>query len=150
MPRAPQPTIVIDTREQAPWAFTLPTVVGTVPTGADYTVLGFEASIGIERKSLSDLLGCITHDRERFMRSLAALRTRQWRALIVESSMREILRGDYMSRCHPNGVIGSLAAFMADGVPCFLAGDHGAAATFAERLLLKFHSRAVAGVREAA
>jgi hypothetical protein len=89
-------------------------------------------------------VGSLTTGRERFLRSLAALRTRQWRALIIEASIGEIARGEYMSQVHPNSVLGSLASIWADGVPCFLAGNHSMAANFAERLLLKFHKRASA------
>src|SRR5690348_5220010 len=119
----PKPTIVIDTREQRPWSFTLPTVVATVPTGADYSVLGFETVIGIERKSVDDLVGSLTVGRDRFTRSLEALRTRPYRALVIEGSLADFARGDYVSRAHPNSVLGSLASIWADGVPCFFAGD---------------------------
>src|SRR5689334_2234979 len=140
MPRSKPapPTVVIDTREQAPWSFTLPTVRATVPTGADYTVQGFDAAIGVERKSLPDLVQSLTGGRERFDRSLAALRTRTWRALIVEGTYEQIASGHYMSKATPTSIIGSIAAIMADGVPVFLAGDPKHAAAFAERLLLKF------------
>src|SRR5262245_28557187 len=137
MPKPPPPTIVVDTREQTPWSFTLPTVRATVPTGADYTVQGFESAIGIERKSLPDLVQSLTAGRELFDRSLEALRTRTWRSLIVEGTYEQIERGHYMSRATPTSIVGSIAAIMADGVPVFLAGDAQHAARFAERWLLK-------------
>lgn len=139
-----EPTIVIlcDTREQAPWSFTLPTIRATVPTGADYSVQGFEHVIGIERKSLDDLVGSLTQGRERFMRSLAALRERKHRALIIEADMADIREHRYRSMTAPSSVIGSLASIWADGIPVFLAGDHMSAGQFAERLLIKFCKRA--------
>ena len=48
-----------------------------------------------------------------------------------------------MSRVPPTSIFGSLASICADGVPSFFAGDARHAAAFAERLLLKFHKRAV-------
>lgn len=144
------PMILIDSREQTPWSFTLPSVRACVPRGADYSLAGFETAIGIERKSLGDMIGSLTAGRERFMRSLAALRERPWRCLIVESTLGIIRSHSYRSRVHPNSIVGSLASIVADGVPVFLAGDHNQAAAFAEKLLQKFHSRAVAARRVAA
>ena len=144
----PVPTVLIDTREQTPWCFTLPTVRGTVPTGGDYSIVGFEALICIERKSLDDLVSSLTIGRERFGRSIAALRTRPYRALIVEAEFPDVLAGRYRSRAHPNSIVGSLCAIMADGTPAFFAGNPAAAAAFAERLLLKFHKRALAAAAQ--
>jgi len=145
---APPITVVVDTREQTPWEFTLPTVVATVPTGADYTVQGFESEIGIERKSLQDLVGSLTQGRERFMRSLGALRERTHRLLVVEADFGVIVEGYYRSQVAPSSIVGSLASIMADGVPVFCAGNAHLASLFAERFLVKAHKR-VMTAREA-
>ena len=138
------PPIVIDTREQAPWAFTHPSIVATVPKGADYTVQGHEDRIGIERKSAPDLLGCLTRDRERWTRSLEALRSRRWHAIVVEGSLSFVLAGAGRSRAHPSSILGAVCAIVADGTPILFADDAWSAATLAERLLCKFWQRAVA------
>ncbi len=55
---------VIDTREQLPLDLTpLRAVEGTLTTG-DYSVVGLEHVVAIERKSLPDLLGCIGRARQ--------------------------------------------------------------------------------------
>jgi ERCC4-type nuclease len=139
-------TIVCDTREQCPWAFS-PAVavrVATVPTGADYTIEGFEADIGIERKSGPDLVGCLTHDRPRWERSLAALRTRRWHVVVVEAPLSWFMSAHYRSRVHPSAVLGSVCAIVADGTPVLFTAGPVEAAAVAERLLVKFHKRAVA------
>ena len=78
--------VVIDTREQFPFAFTglqadaaqghrpliVQTQAGTLQSG-DYSILGAEAEVAIERKSLDDLYGTIGQGRERFERELARL-----------------------------------------------------------------------------
>jgi len=143
------PPILIDTREQRPWVFELPSRKATVATGADYTVQGFEAEIGIERKSLQDLVGSLTQERERFGRSLAALRTRPWRCVIVEGNLSSLLAGWYRGKVSPNALLGTVAAIMADGVPICFCDDATHAARLAERLLSKMWTRAAAA-REAA
>ena len=64
---------VVDTREQCPLDLSpLTTVVGTLATG-DYSVKGLVDVVAIERKSLSDLLGCIGQSRERFDKEIMRL-----------------------------------------------------------------------------
>ena len=55
------PIIVIDSREQKPFRFSpgIETVTAALKA-ADYSLLGLEDDVAIERKSLSDLLGSIT------------------------------------------------------------------------------------------
>jgi ERCC4-type nuclease len=135
------PPIVVDTREQRPWTFANDSIVATVPTGADYSLLGWEHAIGLERKNLDDLVGSLTTGRERFMRSLAALRERPFRALVVEADLSTIIAGDFRSRMNPSSLLGSLASIMSRGIPVVFASDHQSAGIFAERLLAKFYAR---------
>jgi len=66
-------TVVCDSREQLPYRFDRWAGVrifrGTLPTG-DYSLAGYEDRLAVERKSLEDLLGCLTFGRERFEREL--------------------------------------------------------------------------------
>ena len=61
--------IIIDTREQLPYSFDVPSEVATVPVG-DYSIAGLEHRIGIERKELNDLIGCLCKGREKFGRKI--------------------------------------------------------------------------------
>ena len=68
--------IVFDSREQCPFrfeGFNAVVEVGALAT-ADYSLVGFTDRIGIERKSLPDLVACLGVERERFARELARLR----------------------------------------------------------------------------
>ena len=68
-----QVVAIIDTREQAPLDLSpLRSEAGTLATG-DYSVKGLVNVVAIERKSLTDLLGCIGQDRERFDREVIRL-----------------------------------------------------------------------------
>ncbi len=136
--------MVVDTREQAPWRFSgrVRVVRATVPSGADYTVEGFENLIGIERKSLADLVGSLTSGRGRFMRSLERLAERRFRAVIVEAPLSQLLAGNYRSKASPSSMLGSVCAICADFAPVLLVGDPASAGQLAERLLFKWADRA--------
>jgi len=137
----PEPTIIIDSREQCPLEFpTLTATTGTLDTG-DYSVAGLEHLIAVERKSTDDLLGCVGRERERFKRELQRLRAYRFRLLVVEASAADLEAGlsglvPWRSTLKPAHVVGSLAAWTAQyGLPVWLAGDHAGAARFVERYL---------------
>ena len=128
-------TAVVDTREQlhldlAP----LKTTAGTLATG-DYSVLGLEHVIAVERKSLPDLLSCIGTERERFEREVQRLLAYPVRALVVESTWQELEAGEWRSQVTPTAAVGSCLGWIAAGVPIIMAADHARAGRFVSRLL---------------
>lgn len=134
-------TAIIDTREQLPldlkWrnGQQLQAVRGTLKTG-DYSLAGFETAISIERKSLGDLMGCISAHRERFERELDRLLDFRTRAVVVEASWADLEQGDYRAKVHPNAAIGSVLAWVAKGIPFIMAGDRIRASEYVARLLV--------------
>ena len=116
-------TIVIDTREQLGYQFAAPftgprkvqlavqTIVCGLPTG-DYSLLGFESQIAIERKSLSDLYSTLGQGRARFTRELERLAAMEFAAVVVEAEWSEIL-GNPPSRSelNPKTVLCSVVAW---------------------------------------
>ncbi|MBN2563135.1 MAG: ERCC4 domain-containing protein [Phycisphaerae bacterium] len=131
-----EPVVIIDTREQDPLTFAnLPSERATLDTG-DYSILGLERLIAVERKTLTDLLACCGRDRERFRRELQRLRAYRFRLLVVEIDAQTLERGDWRGKLQPAHVLGSLAAWTAQySLPVWLAGSHEAAARFVERWL---------------
>jgi len=96
--------IVIDSREQLPFAFAnlradahddnRPLQIHTVRAGlkqGDYSLLGHEKSIALERKSAADLFSTIAGGRDRFVRELERLAIYPVAGIVVESSWNEIL-----------------------------------------------------------
>lgn len=96
-----------DTREQFPYAFkgigwdaqdgggpdkvlTIETVRGTLKSG-DYSLVGFEKRVAVERKSLSDCYSTIGQGRDRFERELARLNEMEWAAVVVEATWPELV-----------------------------------------------------------
>jgi DNA excision repair protein ERCC-4 len=91
--------VVIDTREQIPLTFeglhcdgadgggplAVPTVRATLASG-DYSLLGFESRVAVERKSLQDLYGTVGQGRDRFERELARLDAMSFAAVVIEAS----------------------------------------------------------------
>ena len=101
-------TVVIDTREKAPLVFSkLKTMPGTLKTG-DYSVLGLEKKICVERKSISDLLMCVGRERERFDEELHRMLAYEARCIVVEGTRASCIAGTPRSKLHPNAIEGSL------------------------------------------
>lgn len=127
-------TAVIDTREQLPLSLELPSVRGTLSTG-DYSVLGLENVVALERKSLGDLIGCIGQGRERFEREIQRLLAYECRAIVVESTWGVLELGQWRSQVTPQAAIGSVLGWIARGVPVLMTGTRDQAAKMVSRLL---------------
>ena len=128
--------IIRDTREQAPFTFggyDCEVLAGTLTTG-DYSLAGLVDRCAIERKSLDDLLGCLTGEgRERFKRELARARGLDAFAVVVEASMQDMAEGRYRSRMKPHAALQSVLAFQVRyRVPFLWCGNRAGAeyATF--------------------
>ena len=131
-------TIIVDTREQRPYEFTSPTEVGTLSIG-DYSLKGFEDLVAIERKTLNDLIGCLTKDRERFEKELLKGRALDYFALIIEASLSDLVNGRYKSKMLPKSAIQSLLAFSVRyRFPIWLCGNRAYSERVTEGLLTKF------------
>lgn len=104
--------IIIDTREQLEYSFTVPSERADLYTG-DYSVQGIEKHVAIERKTLPDLIGCLTNSgRDRFERELCRGKGLDFFAIVVEGSIQDIKAGKYRSQMHPNAAYNSILAFM--------------------------------------
>lgn len=99
-------TVIVDSREQAPWSFQgmrsdahkeyRPLVVFNerqgLPTG-DYSMKGFEDQITIERKSLADAFSTFTVDRDRFTRELERMKSFRYAAVVIEAPWESLICG---------------------------------------------------------
>lgn len=135
--------ILIDTREQRPLPFPseAETARATLKVG-DYTIEGFEDEVVVERKSLSDLMGSISHDRERFIKELRRMRSYRLSVIVIEGSWADIEHQRYKQNVHPNAVVGSLVAFVVKyGVIPIMGHDRITAGQITYRLLSCFAKR---------
>ena len=165
-PKRPAPTpvrdlfvcpfvVTVDTREQAPWTFQGIVIEKrvwvvlrgglTLATG-DYSIVGYESQLCIERKSAADLVGSISSGNARFRREHERMheivQTGGFACVVVEGSLSTIceeLDGDDSRRNTSNMVIGATASWpMRFGVPWFYAGDRRHAELLAFRIMLKW------------
>jgi ERCC4-type nuclease len=68
-------TVVVDTREQEPYSFDsdkVSAVRKALPAG-DYSLVGLEERVAVERKSLTDFVSTVIRGRKRFHRELEKL-----------------------------------------------------------------------------
>ena len=137
-----QLTLIKDSREpETAWDayFESQSEVRALKTG-DYSIKGYEDTISIERKTLDDLIGCLTSGRERFERELGRAQQLEYFAVIIEATWGEIVSGQYRSKLHPNSANGSICAWeVRYRVPFFCCGNAEMAARKCESLLRKFY-----------
>jgi len=137
-------TIVVDTREQEPYAFDPTRVIATrkaLPAG-DYSIDGCEDSVAVERKTLEDFVSTVIRSRKRFTRELRRLSEYDAACVVVEADLRDILGGRYRSGAHPNAVLGTLLSIVVDfGIPVFFCSDRQAACRFVEGFLHRYHRK---------
>lgn len=134
--------VVIDAREQKPFAFEgmdIETVTGSLPTG-DYSLAGLEDRVALERKSLADLVGCLTgSDRDRFERELNRGRALDYFAVVIEAGFSELTAKQYRSNMNPHAAAQSIIAFQVRyGAPFIWAGSRRAAEYLTYWILSKF------------
>jgi ERCC4-type nuclease len=145
------PTIVIDTREQAPYSFggRVATVRRGLKTG-DYSLLGYETIISVERKTVDDYVGSLTRGRDRFLRECGRLAAFQVRAIVVEGSLSDLAEARYTSHATPQSIVGSTIKLITDfGLPVIFADHRWLAEVFVERMLVR-HWEHAQGDRNAA
>lgn len=118
-------SIIIDTREQAPWFFPehlAETKRGTLAYG-DYAleVDGKPDVWCIERKSLPDFIGTVTADWPRFERELGRMPVQPTRVVIVEGDMRDIRKyvTELLKRQREAGIIDQIIDDKAITDRCF-------------------------------
>ena len=86
------PVLLVDTREQKPLRFShLPAESARLYTG-DYSVRGLEEVFAVERKSLADLAGSLTRERDRFMKEMHRLRGYRFPYLLAIGDDMELSR----------------------------------------------------------
>jgi len=135
-------TIIIDTREQAPYQFSRwPVTVhrAGLPTG-DYSIPGFEDKAAVERKSLDDLVGCLMgENRHRFERELSRGRAYDLFSVVVEADLQDIACRRYQSKMKPEAALQSITAFyIRYQVPFLFCGSRAGAEYMTYSLLSKY------------
>ena len=125
--------IIVDSREQAPFTFKHERYAGTViESGAlsvgDYSLSGLCDRVAAERKSLPDLVACLSRERERFEREMQRAAALDAFAVVVEASWLDLAGGQYRSQLNPHSACQSVLAFTARySIPFLFAGTRSGA-----------------------
>lgn len=130
-------TAICDTREQAPLDLKIPTVKGTLQTG-DYSIMGLDHLVRVERKSLQDLVMSCGRERERFDRCIERLRHFPLAVLVIEATEAQVELKQYRGEMHPNAILGAVHSWRAKGINVDWAGNAQTAAIHISRTLFAF------------
>lgn len=135
-----QMTIICDTREQRPWHF--PEEYATMRRGTlkygDYALDG--DSWAIERKSMSDFVGTVSAQWDRFCRELEKMPPLPQRTIIVEGSMIDIIEGNYNGASRPKYIMHRIAQLTLMGVSVLFCESETLSAVMAYRLFRRRHA----------
>ena len=130
-------TIIIDTREQRPYDFP-GAETRTLPTG-DYSIVGLEERVTIERKSKADAYGSLGKGRARFRREWERLAEFDYAAIVIEDTVQGFLCRPRHSKMSPKSAMGTLLAWSVRyRVPVFFAGDRVHSQALTHKLLEMF------------
>ena len=134
--QANQLIFIVDTREQRGYDFD-PGAIHKKLDAGDYSILGFEDRIAIERKSLDDWIGTLLRGKERFCREVMKLKSYFYAAVLIEASEEDILVGAYKSQICPAKLLGltKQMTYQFAPVDVILAGDRPQAKSLCEKLL---------------
>jgi DNA excision repair protein ERCC-4 len=109
---APLPfTVVVDTREQR--AYPVPGAITAKLEAGDYSILGLESIVAVERKSLADLFGTVGAGRKRFEAELAKLAKLRYSAIVIEGDFGEMFNDPpkHSKTIKPQSIAASLIAW---------------------------------------
>jgi DNA excision repair protein ERCC-4 len=131
--------VIIDTREQKSWDFAqyedFEIYRQGLPSG-DYSILGMEERVAIERKSLGDAVQTLIQGWLRFRKELCRLSGYDMALIVIEANLSDIIEHRYESEASPESVLARISEIMIDhNIPVFLAGDHESAGRIAARFL---------------
>jgi len=134
--------IIIDSREKDEYTFgDIVTIKHKLDAG-DYSVVGCEDRISIERKNLDDFVNTVIYHQDRFHEELCALARMDLAAIVVEASMNDILDHRYKSGVLPASVFGSTVAIMVEyRIPIIFCGTRQIARHMTQTILQRYSSK---------
>lgn len=85
--------------------------------GADYSIVGFEDVIRIERKSQVDFYGSIGYGRERFDKTIEELKKLEFAGLVIEATEEDLLHPELTySNIGANSVYATIVSYEIKGI----------------------------------
>lgn len=129
-------TAICDSREQQPLPLDPLKVITKKLDVADYSAVGYEQLIAVEKKSLNDLCACVGRERERFDRMVKRLVEYPYRAIVVTDDWSKIDLKQYHGTLTPIQVYSAIMAWaMTANVPIMFMGTHQRAGLAVARMI---------------
>jgi len=113
---------IIDSREKRPYRIE-GAIVKKLDTG-DYSLVGCEKIMAIERKSFDDLYNCLSSKLGRFKKQLKRMQSYKYKALLIDSTVSSVLLGHVMCKL-PGGMALERLLRLAGNVPVLFVDSHG-------------------------
>ncbi len=142
----PKPTAVIDSQEHMGYKFERFSnwFAGTIHKRlriGDYTILGMEDEVVVERKTLPDLVRSIIQERKDFIKKCEGLSVFEKKCIVIEGSTTSLKTPYEDSQTHPNAVFGSLLAAQERwDIPVYFLDNFLLAEEFVASMLSKYHA----------
>ena len=141
-----QPTIKVpkdfvliqDTREQKPLFHESDMVIEKALKVGDYSIVGFDEQITIERKSIPDLYGSVK--RPSFERRVERMLGYKWAGLMIEGTEDDVMRKQMYGKMGPKQIYGALASYEIQGIHIYFAGRKRDARNWIMTRLIKFYN----------
>jgi DNA excision repair protein ERCC-4 len=107
----------------------------------DYSLLGMEDEVVVERKTVPDLVRSIIQERKDFIKKCERLSAFKKKCLVIEGSLSTVKTPYEESQAHPNAVLGSLLAVQERwNIPIHFLDDFLLAEEFVASMLSKYHA----------
>ena len=142
----PKPTLVIDSQEHMGYKFERFTnwFAGTIRKRlliGDYSILGMDGEVVVERKTLPDLVRSIIQERKDFIKRCEGLSALKKKCIVIEGSITSLKTPYEDSHAHPNAVFGSLLAAQERwDIPVYFLDNYLLAEEFVASMLCKYHA----------
>jgi ERCC4-type nuclease len=122
--------IIVDTREQTPWKFPKEKyddveLISQKLDQGDYSLVGHEHRVCIERKNKDDYLMSITSGRQRFERECTRLSEIEFPFIVIEGTISRVLTETILRRrMTPQAVLGTTVSWsMKYGIQYFFVDN---------------------------
>lgn len=141
--------MVQDTREQLPIFKPAEWIVNKGLKTGDYSVVGMEELVTIERKSIHDLFGTLGKGRRRFENELKRMKkTMKWFGMMIEGCEDKVMRKQEYSTMVVNQIYHAVSSFEIQGLHIYYAKTKDDARDWIVSRLTRFYVHARRGDME--
>lgn len=138
-----------DTREQKPLFKPCDHIIARGLKTGDYSILGFEEALTVERKSIPDLFGSLGKGRDNFEKRIVRMKAMTWAAILIEGSEKRTMRKQAYSKMNVNQIYHALSSYEVGGIHIYFAENKRDAQDWVLSRLTRFYNHVRRGKVEA-